>query len=179
MLNKRLTLTSAVVAILLAGCAAIQRPEVANPNVPEPKKPVELSRYLGVWYEQARFDHSFERDCMNVTAKYELRDDGLIGVTNRCQRNGETSTTKGTASIAGDPAKLEVTFFWPFKGDYWILDHSDDYSWSIVGEPSGRYLWFLTRKMSVDEPTIDMLKGKAREMGYDLTGLIRVRQIEE
>lgn len=108
---KKQMLTAAFVALFLAGCAAIQRPEVANSHVPEPKQSVELSRYLGVWYEQARFDHSFERDCMNVTAKYELRDDGLIGVTNRCQRNGKTTTTEGTASIAGSPEKLKVTFF--------------------------------------------------------------------
>lgn len=176
---KKHTLTAAAVAMFLAGCAALQRPEVANSNVPEPKKSVELSRYLGLWYEQARFDHSFERGCMNVTANYELHDDGLIGVTNRCQKDGKTSTTEGTASISGGPEKLEVTFFWPFKGDYWILDHADDYSWSIVGEPSGRYLWILTRKRIVDEQKIEMLKRNAVEMGYDLTGLIRVGQTAE
>jgi apolipoprotein D and lipocalin family protein len=172
---KKGTLTAAIAAAFLTACAAFPPPPRANENVPQPRKPVDLQSYLGLWYEQARFDHSFERGCENVTALYEQRDDGLVAVTNSCvKKSGETKTTEGTAEVTDGPAKLKVSFFGPFSGDYWILDYADDYSWSIVGEPSGRYLWFLTRDRQVGQETMDMLRQKASAMGYDLDGLIRV-----
>ena len=114
---------------------------------------VDPDRYLGLWFEVVRADHSFERGCDGVTAFYERRPDGDIRVINRCWENGLDGTldiAEGRARIV-DPlsnAQLEVSFFGPFFGDYWIIDLADDYSWAVVSEPQGRYLWILTRLAS-------------------------------
>nr|WP_315593077.1 lipocalin family protein [uncultured Cupriavidus sp.] len=150
-----------------------------NAAVPEPAKPVDLDRYLGKWYEYARYENGFERGCEGVTAEYAKRDDGLISVRNTCHEecaDGKSRTSEGRARVVpgSDGAKLEVSFFGPFFfGNYWVLDHGDDYSWSIVGEPSGRYLWLLTRDAAPSRELADSLVAHVAELGYD-TSLLRM-----
>ena len=152
---------------------------VGNASVPEPAKPVEFDRYLGVWYEIARYDNGFERGCEAVTAEYSLRPDGLIRVLNTCREGspaGRARSYEGKAKIVPGSrnAKLKVSFFGPFfVGDYWVLDHADDYAWSIVGEPRGKYLWILSRDPTLSGETLDMLIGRVRHLGYD-AGLLRM-----
>lgn len=169
-----------VLAIGAAGfvVARASRPPLGNRHVPEPAKPVDLDRYLGRWYELARYDVGFERRCEGVTADYASRPDGLIDVVNTCRRgapNGPARSAHARARIVpgSNNAKLKVAFFGPFFfGDYWILDHADDYAWSIVGEPSGRYLWLLTRDPVSGPEARDALVARARDMGYQ-TGMLR------
>jgi apolipoprotein D and lipocalin family protein len=172
----------AVVAasLLLAGKTA--RPRSGNPAVPEPLKPVDLSRYLGRWYEFARYDTRFERGSEGVTAEYSQRPDGLIRIVNTCRRGGlggPLRATSGRAKIvpgSGD-AKLRVSFFGPvFRGRYWVLDHDDNYNWAIVGEPSGKYLWILTREPAPDIAVQELLIARARALGYDTHRLRRTLQ---
>ena len=159
---------------------AVSRP-VGNPSVPEPAKPVDLSRYLGRWYEIARYDSSFERDCEGVTAEYSLRPDGMIRVVNTCHKGspeGRIHTAEAKAKVVpgSGNAKLKVSFFGPFfLGDYWVLDHAEDYSWSIVGEPTGKYLWLLCRAAMPAEPVKAALLRRASEIGYD-TSTLRMTQ---
>lgn len=152
---------------------------VGNPRVPEPAQPVELSRYIGKWYEIGRYDHSFERGCEAVTAEYTQREDGLVGVLNQCRKpDGSIDSADGKAKIVrnSDNAKLKVSFFGPFYvGDYWVLDHAEDYSWSIVGEPSGRYLWILARDANLSAKAKDKLWERARGLGYNTSMLIEVK----
>ncbi|MFM2302501.1 MAG: hypothetical protein RLZZ84_2237 [Pseudomonadota bacterium] len=173
-------LTLGLAALALGGCAAVlSRHPVGNHAVPQPAKPVELARYLGRWYEIARYEQGFQKDCDGVTADYALRTDGMISVLNRCRKpDGKLSQATGRAKIV-DPAtnaKLKVSFFGPFFGDYWVLDRADDYSWAIIGEPSGRYLWILSRAASPDAAEIDALIARAHALGYDTTMLRRTRQ---
>jgi apolipoprotein D and lipocalin family protein len=181
------TLPVAALAAAAAGIGAWALREaffagpVGNRSVPEPAKPVDLSRYVGRWYEMARYENRFERGCEAVTAQYSLRDDGLIDVVNTCGKevdNGKARISRGKAKVVegSGNAKLKVSFLGPFYvGDYWVLDHADDYSWSIVGEPSGRYLWILTRQRAPDEFTRQMLMQRVRSLGYDDT-LVRPTQ---
>ena len=129
-------------AVLLSACAA-------GPPLPEPAKPVELSRYLGRWYEIARTPNMFERGCEAVTADYALRADGLISGTNSCRKGALTGPLKqaqGRAKVAGGGgAKLKVSFFGPFFSDYWVLDRAPDYSWALVGGRNG-WFWILSRE---------------------------------
>jgi apolipoprotein D and lipocalin family protein len=168
--------------VTLAGCAAIVTGPKGNAQVPEPRKPVELDRYLGRWYEVARYDNRFERGCEGVVAEYSLRDDGDVRVRNICRKGqpeGEARESEGRAKIVADSggAKLKVSFWGPFFiGNYWILDHADDYSWSIVGEPSGRYLWILTRDAHPAASQIDALYARAASLGYDTSMLRRTIQ---
>lgn len=150
-------------------------------NVPEPAKPVELSRYLGRWYELGRYENRFERGCDAVTADYSLRPDGLISVVNTCgiseKHDGPRSVT-GRAKVLPDTAntKLKVSFFGPFYlGNYWVLDRAEDYSWSIVGEPTGRYLWLLGREPNPGRRAINNLVARAAALGYDAARIRRTR----
>ena len=159
---------------LLSACAGKPAP-VGNSAVPQPAKAVELDRYLGKWFEMARYEAPFQKDCEGVTADYSLRDDDKIKVVNSCTKDGKTTTANGKAKIVdgSQNAKLKVSFFGPFYGDYWVLDRADDYSWAIVGEPSGRYLWMLTRQAQPDANTCAVIEARVKELGYDWS-LVRV-----
>jgi apolipoprotein D and lipocalin family protein len=165
---RRILAAGAAIA-LLGGLAG---PVLAGPEGPQPVKPVDLGRYLGVWYELGRYENMFERGCEAVTAEYRPRPDKQIQVINTCHKgrvDGPASRAAGSARVvagSGD-AKLKVTFFWPFSGDYWVLDHADDYSWSIVGEPSRKFLWLLSRTPNPPAATRDLLTARVRAFGYD------------
>lgn len=170
----------AAVGVALAGCAQLlTRHPVGNTSVPEPAKRVDLERYLGRWFEIARYEQSFQKGCVGVTADYTLREDGSINVFNRCRKaDGRMDEARGRAKVVDrvTNAKLKVSFFGPFYGDYWVLDHADDYSWSIVGESSGRYLWILARTPTPPEAQVADLIARTRAMGYETSMLIRTVQ---
>lgn len=169
---------AATLALVLSACAG---GPVGNADVPEPARAVELNRYLGLWYEHARYENRFEEGCEAVTAQYDLRPDGLVGVRNTCRQDGVDGPIKvseGRAKLAGDPmgAKLKVSFFGPpLMTNYWVLDHGEAYDWAIVGEGSGRFLWILTREAVPAEPQRVALLNRARELGYDVD-MIRFTQ---
>lgn len=143
---------------------------------------VDLSRYVGRWYEIARLPNRFEKKCADsVTADYALRTDGKIEVINRCRKaNGEFTTSKGKAKITDKAtnAKLKVTFFWPFYGNYWILDLGSNYEYAVVGDPSRKYLWILSRTPQLDETIYQQLLTKMAERGFDTTKVIKTLQPE-
>lgn len=132
---------------------------------------VDLDRYKGLWHEAARLPNGFERDCVAATATYTPRADGLIGVRNVCTKTDRsTSSVDGRAKIADaqSNAKLKVSFFGPFfLGDYWVIDLAPDYAWAIVGEPSGRFLWVLTRAPRVTDAEKAALTARVRALGYE------------
>jgi apolipoprotein D and lipocalin family protein len=176
--NVRALVAATSLALLLPGCAALgPKHPVGNTAVPQPAKSVDLQRYLGRWYEVARYEQSFQKDCEAVTADYSLRDDGKIKVVNTCRKpDGKVTDAVGKAKIV-DPAtgaKLKVSFFGPFFGDYWVLDRAEDYSWAIVGEPSGRYLWILSRE-AVPANRAALIE-RVRVLGYDTAPLVLTRQ---
>ncbi len=140
---------------------------------------VDLSRYVGRWYEVARYPNRFERDCdRDVTAEY-AQEDGKIQVVNSCtKKNGERKVAKGKAKVAEKQtnAKLRVTFFWPFYGAYWIIDLDPEYRWAVIGEPSRKYLWILSRTPKLDDRTYSEITSRLASRGYDAAKLLRVKQ---
>jgi apolipoprotein D and lipocalin family protein len=182
-------LTIAALALLVAGLgvvSAVRRSNRAHgdrdaPSPPVPAKTVDLDRYLGRWYEFARYDSWFEHNDEGVTAEYSLRPDGLIRVVNASRRGSPSGPLRWAEARArvvpgSGNAKLKVAFFGPFfLGNYWVLDHAEDYTWSIVGEASRRYLWILTRE-PVPAPDLGaMLIERVRSFGYDTT-LLHITQ---
>jgi len=142
---------------------------------------VDLDRYTGTWYEVARFDQWFEKDCVNVTAQYTVRSDGKINVLNSAHLgtdDGPVKQAKGVARVVDSQtnAKLRVWFFWPFEGDYWILRLTPDYSAVVVGSPDRRTLWFLSRKPAMDESLYEEWRRSLAADGFDLSKLIRTAQ---
>ena len=143
---------------------------------------VDLSRYVGQWYEIARLPNRFQKKCADsVTANYTLNSDGSIRVVNRCRKSsGEFTTATGKAKIVDKQtnAKLKVSFFWPFYGKYWILDLGPNYEYAVVGEPGRDYLWILSRKPQMDEQLYQELLTKMQARGFDTTRMIRTTHPE-
>ncbi len=165
----------AIFAALLGGaCASQPINRRAEPPLAAVES-VDVERYLGRWYEIARLPNGFQKECEAVTATYSKRDDGRIKVVNACGaiEGSRAREAVGKAKIV-DPAtnaKLKVSFFGPFWGDYWIIDLADDYSRAIVGEPSGRYLWVLARDPSIGEDERAALIAKLEAFGYRTSDL--------
>ena len=142
---------------------------------------VDLTRYAGKWYEIARLPNRFQRDCAgNTTATYTLRPGGKITVLNECRKaDGRQKSAKGTARVAdarGPNTKLKVTFFWPFSGNYWIIDLDPEYRWAVVGEPGRDYLWILSREPQLDAALYQQIVERAKQRGFDTGKLLKTRQ---
>ncbi|NWH08000.1 MAG: lipocalin family protein [Alphaproteobacteria bacterium] len=165
-------------AVWLASCTS------APPVNRDPATPlttvsrVEVDRYLGEWYEIARFENRFEEGCEGVTAAYAFNDTGSIAVTNTCRKasmGDAPDIAKGTARIVDSTsnAKLKVSFdpFGWFEGDYWIIGLAENYEWALVGEPSGRYLWILARTPRIDAGLKAALVEDLGRMGYNTGAL--------
>lgn len=160
---------------MLPGLARAQNAAFDN----TPVKSLDLSRYLGTWYEIARFDHSFERGLENVTAEYLLRDDGKIDVINSGWKAGKYKVAEGKARQPDpktDPAHLEVSFFLFFYSDYNVLMIDKDYDIALVGSASPKYLWILSRTPAVPSEVLERVTAEAERRGYDTSGLIWVDQ---
>jgi len=165
---------SGLAALFLGGCGAFNPPLATVENV-------EIGRYTGRWYEIARYPNSFEPGCVGVTADYTLRQDGRISVLNTCiegDLDGEVRLIEGVARVIdpGTNAKLAVTFFAPFEGDYWILDLGEDYEYAVVGEPSRTFLWILSRKPVMDQDLYEDILSRLPEKSYDPNRLELVPQ---
>jgi apolipoprotein D and lipocalin family protein len=144
-------------------------------------KDFDLNRYLGTWYEVARFPHSFEKGLVGVTATYSMRSDGMVKVENAGYKGtleGERDIAVGRAKLAGKPDEghLKVSFFLFFYADYFIMDMDHDYKWALIGSKSDKYLWILSREPFMDDETYNKILDKARSLGYDLSKLYKVPQ---
>lgn len=157
-----------IVFTVLYSCSATST--VDNTSVER----LDLNKYLGKWYEVARFNHSFERDMQQCTATYTLQEDGTIKVTNVGQKNGKWKTSIGKAKITDEPGVLRVSFFGPFYSDYRILMLAPDYSYALVGGSDDSYLWILSRTQQLKEDILEKIVAEAHARGYDTEKLIWV-----
>ncbi|BDG05621.1 lipocalin family protein [Anaeromyxobacter oryzae] len=170
-------LRTLVASLLATGCATSTTDRLHLPplqTVPH----VDLGRYLGTWYEIASFPQSFQRGCTATTATYTLREDGDIDVVNRCRQgspDGPEKVARGRARVVdrATNAKLEVSFFRPFWGDYWIVELGDDYGHAVVGHPGRDYLWILSRTPSMSPELYRSILGRLSAQGYETARLVR------
>ena len=158
------------VCLILSGCAWGTKPE-GPPVTTVPM--VDLARYMGTWHEIAKYPNRFQKGCVGSSAEYRLAPDGKsVEVVNRCTGegpDGKARSARGKARVV-DPAtnaKLSVTFFWPFSGDYWILALGPEYEYAVVGTPDREYLWFLARTPTVSRDLYDLLMREAERQGFD------------
>ena len=173
------------VAVALAAAAALQTTAVAEQAAgPVATVPfVDLDRYVGDWFEIARFPNRFQRRCVaDVRASYARRADGRLDVLNQCRADDGPIQARGVARVVDDRtfARLKVRFapawltFLPFVwGDYGIIGLAEDYSWAVVGSPDREYLWILARTPRLDEARAEAARGVARANGFDVERLIR------
>lgn len=153
----------------------------------QPIAALSVPRYMGVWYEIARFPNDFQKQCVgDTTATYQLREDGRVEVTNRCRTaDGRTDAAEGMARQLGGPSspRLKVRFapailsFIPMVwGDYWVIDLDDKYQLSAVSEPKREYLWILSRTPQVSQADYDALLARLTAQGLDVSKLVRTPQ---
>ncbi len=169
-LNLLATLIT-VVFMIFSSCRTV--PEGATVY-----KPFDKSRYLGKWYEIARFDFRFERNLNNTTAEYSLNSDGSIKVVNRGFNYilKEWKEAVGKAKFTGDPteAKLKVSFFGPFYAPYNVIALDDQYQYSLVAGKNLKYLWILSREKTIPDDIKQRYLKIANEIGYDTSKFIWV-----
>jgi len=135
---------------------------------------LDLARYAGKWYEIASFPMFFQRQCIgDTTAEYGLTPEGSVSVTNRCRTDSGFDEARGKATVVEDTgnARLKVSFFWPFRSDYWVLGLDADYRWAVVGNPNRKYLWVLSRTPQLPKHLLDAALKAAATQGFDLTQL--------
>ncbi|MBX3076858.1 lipocalin family protein [Candidatus Obscuribacterales bacterium] len=172
----------AVTALTLLAVVCAQ-PSRATSTKLTARKDIDLSKYSGKWYEIARLPNWFERKCeSDVTAEYEVTSANQIIVRNSCkQKDGKIEVATGLANVATDPeVTLRVTFapkmlrFIPFVwANYTVISVDENYRHALVGEPSRKYLWILSRDKSVDSTTYDAMVDKAKAEGFDVSKLVK------
>lgn len=177
-MKKKLIYILVLLPLLFSGCVT----KKGNGMKPlETVNFVDLDRYVGLWYEIARYHHRFQEGCIGSKATYTLRDDGKITVVNECHDrsfSGKLRSVKGKAWVVDKEtnARLKVSFFWPFAGDYWIIDLGKDYEYAVVGHPSRKYLWILSRTPEMDEKAYEAILARLQKQEYDTTKLVRTVQ---
>lgn len=164
----RLPATAVLIALLYCTASAAQVRTVPS---------VDLKRYTGTWYEIARYPNFFQNGCADSTATYTLRPDGEIDVVNRCVKGPEKkpAEAKGRAWPVdpADTAKLKVSFFWPFRSDYWIIDLGQSYEYAVVGTPDREYLWILSRTPVMAADTYAGILERLARQGFGSGTLIK------
>ena len=143
---------------------------------------VDVEQYMGTWYEIASYPQSFQKGCTGTTATYSLGEDGEVEVVNRCfleSLQGEEKVSRGRARVLNEAtnAELEVSFFRPFWGDYWVIELDEEYRYAAVGHPGRDYLWILSRTTQMDASTYDRIVARLREIHrYDPGRLVKTLQ---
>lgn len=167
-------------AAATSACATATTERLGLPPLQTVPK-VNLLRYAGTWYEIASYPQRFQEGCTGTTATYTLRSDGKIRVVNRCRKgalDGKEDSVEGLARIVDNlsNAKLEVSFFWPFWGDYWIIDLGSDYEYAVVGHPGRDYLWILSRTPTLSDGVYQRIVDRLRVNGYAIDRLQKTLQ---
>ena len=145
---------------------------------------VDISKYMGRWYEIASFPQRFQKGCLCTTAEYTLSGKGYVIVENRCNKDsvrGKQSYIRGKAFVVKNSgnAKLMVQFFWPLKAKYWIIDLADDYSYAVVSHPNRKYLWILSRTPQMNKAVYDQIISRLKGKGFDLNKLRLTQQTKQ
>ena len=180
-MNKILLYTFVFLPLLLTSCITT---DVNNMKPLETVNNVDLERYIGQWYEIARYEHKFQKGCVGSKATYSLRDDGKITVLNQCYEKtnpAKMRSAKGKAWVVDKQsnAKLKVSFFWPFSGDYWVIDLGENYEYAVVGHPGRKYLWILSRTPEMNEDVYNEILARLEKQDYDTTKLLKSAQQKE
>ena len=167
-----------IFVLVMLGCAGAGKSQSQLTTV----ESVDLQRYLGKWYEIASYPAWFQKGCTASTAEYSLLPDGKLQVINRCRKgslDGPLKESKGKAEVVDTAtnAKLKVWFFWPFKGNYWIIELDDDYQYAVVGEPSRKYLWILSRTPIMDQAVYQEILERLPQKGDDVAKLRKTAQV--
>jgi apolipoprotein D and lipocalin family protein len=163
--------------ILMIGSLALSQAADHEPTKVQPVSNVDLNQYMGTWYEMGSIPMFFQRMCVqNTQAKYALLKNGQVQVINQCQKkDGKLAKVEGRAKVvnASENSKLKVTFlnFFGYQffasGDYWIIDLASDYRYAVVGHPSRKYGWILSRTQTLSPEDLSAIRHNLKNQNYD------------
>ncbi|RDD30343.1 lipocalin [Prosthecochloris sp. ZM] len=153
------------------------RKKISRP-APRTVDSVDVERYCGTWYEIASYVPKEQRTCVRTKAEYILNKEGYVDVRNSCQKKGRERSISAKAYPVPDTgnAKLIVKFFRFVKGDYWVVDLADDYSWAAVSTPTAGSLWILSRTPYMEEALYDSILDRLRQKELDTQRLVKTPQ---
>jgi len=156
-------------AVVLGFAALLAAAPLGAWALVQPEKPVDLSRYAGRWYEIARVFNKTERDCTSSVIDYSRDAKGNVAVVQTCHTPHGDKVYRPHVKVLdpGTNAKLRLTYFFVVSKDYWVEDRADDYSWAIVGEPSGRWFWVFARTPTLPKAEAERVITRAKSFGYD------------
>jgi apolipoprotein D and lipocalin family protein len=184
---QKLEISIAVRTMMLLLCTGVLEQALCSGSMAAELPPlqtvprVDLERYMGEWYEIASFPQRFQKGCVASKATYTMKDNGRVEILNECRDktlDGKLRKAKGTAWVIdkGVNAKLKVRFFWPFSGDYWIIDLGSNYEYAVVGHPKRSYLWILSRTAQMDQNTYNAILDRLRAKNYDVGRIVKTLQ---
>ena len=178
-MSFRLCALLSMTCVFIPSCASM-------PHVPplETVPFVDVQRYMGKWYEIASYPTFFNSECTATTAEYALQSDGTVQVVNECRigdPSGRIDRIEGTARVLNEEtnAELKVSFFWPFEGDYWIIDLDEDYQWAVVGDPGRVTLFILSRTPTLADDVYHGILTRVRAKCYDPEFLRQTVQVTD
>lgn len=165
-----------LIALLTAFCLNFASCSTTSTVDNSTVKSLDLNRFMGRWYEIARFDHKFERDMQQVTTIYAIQDNGRVKVINQGLKNGKWKTSEGKGKLTTTPGLLRVSFWGPFYSDYRVMMLAPDYTYALIGGESDKYLWILSRSPNMRQDTRNQVLREAQQRGYNTNNLIWVQQ---
>jgi apolipoprotein D and lipocalin family protein len=172
-MNSYLVTIFSISIMFLISCASSQNKDFPPLTTVEQ---VDLNKYVGLWYELAKIPNSFQDQCAyGTTAEYRIDEDGDIVVINSCyDEKGKIDVAEGLAKVVDKKsnAKLEVSFvsffgIRPFWGDYWIIGLDEDYKWAVIGTPTRKYGWILSRTPSLPDDTMQKIFSLLKSQHYN------------
>lgn len=165
-----------LIALLTAFCLNLTSCSTASTVDNSTVQSLDLNRFMGRWYEIARFDHKFERDMQQVTTIYAIQDNGRVKVINQGLKNGKWKTSEGKGKLTTTPGLLRVSFWGPFYSDYRVMMLASDYTYALIGGDGDKYLWILSRSPQMRQDTRNQVLREAQRRGYNTNNLIWVQQ---
>ena len=166
---------AAVWLVLASGCATVKNPP------PVVDRTVDLSRFMGPWYVVAGQFTWLERNAYNGIESYELKPDGTIATTYTFRKGGfdgplKTYRPSGSVFNRENNAEWRMQFLWPFKAAFLILYLDDEYRWTVIGEPTRKYLWIMAREPTIPGEIMEAITTRLAEIGYDTTKILPMPQ---
>lgn len=165
-----------LIALLTAFCLNLTSCSTASTVDNSTVQSLDLNRFMGRWYEIARFDHKFERDMQQVTTIYAIQDNGRVKVINQGLKKDKWKTSEGKGKLTTTPGLLRVSVWGPFYSDYRVMMLAPDYSYALIGGENDKYLWILSRSPQMRQDIRNQVLREAQRRGYNTNNLIWVQQ---
>jgi apolipoprotein D and lipocalin family protein len=167
----------AAIAVLIFGTVTFAATGVSVPPPIESVAMVDQSRWMGRWYQIARLPNRFQKGCIGSYTDFSLRDDGQINVINSCrnEKDGSPRQSKGHAWVI-DPAsnaRIKVSFFWPFRSEYWVIGLGKEYEYTVVASPNRKYLWVLSRTPTMNDDLYSDIIKDVEQQGFDIKNVLK------